>query len=311
MSQDKKPIDWTDKAWKEMLVYQRESLWAEDTISMLAEWMNLKPGMSAIDVGCGLGYLGYTYWPYFGEGGCYIGIDIESELIDEASKNAEKWAMGGEAHFVIGDAYQMPFHDDSVDWVMCQVVFKHMAKPDLALAEMVRVAKPGGLVMCKETDSLAYLCGKHYDSLPELSLDEQLLRSKVQLICREGRIMLGEGDLSIGPRIPRMMKQLGLEDIGIRLNDRVHYLEPPYDDPLQRRNLEYIKKQWLDEDRYGKWVDRERKAFLAAGGDSQEYELYREIENRRISILRQQVEDGEHFACSSGAFYVIKGRKLV
>lgn len=63
MNQDKKKIDWSKGRWKEMLIEQRKFMWHKDTIDKLAVWLELKPGMTAVDVGCGLGNLGYTYWP--------------------------------------------------------------------------------------------------------------------------------------------------------------------------------------------------------------------------------------------------------
>ena len=309
MNQNKKRINWSEECWKEMLVYQRKYAWFDDTLDKFAAWLGLKLGMMAVDVGCGLGYLGYTYWPHFGKGGHYIGVDISSKLVQDATKAAKEWAKNGEASFVAGDAYRLPFPDDFADLVMCQILLIHLKEPELALAEMIRVAKPGGLIMCKEPDNLSSMLAKHYWSLPELDIEEQLLFTKVAVICNKGRIKLGQGDNSLGTKVPKMMNKLGLTEIGIRLNDGVCYLEPPYEGPLQQHQLDHVKKQWLDEKRRKIWIDREKEEFLAGGGDPKEYDRYREINDRNILIFRQQIEDGEYSICSSGDFYVIKGRK--
>jgi ubiquinone/menaquinone biosynthesis C-methylase UbiE len=309
MSQDKERIDWSDRCWKEMLVYQRESMWHEDTLDKLAAWLGLKPGMTAVDVGCGLGYLGYTYWPYFGKGGKYLGVDASEKLVTEAEKAAEEWAKEGEARFVKADVYRITLDDDLADLVMCQGLLMHLEKPEKALAEMIRVAKPGALIVCIEPDSLSALLEQWYWSLPELSVDEQLLFRKVAMVSNKGRIKLGYGDDSIGNKVPFMMSKLGLTEIGIRQNDAVCYIEPPYEGPRQKHLLENVKKQWLDEERYKTWMERERKHFLAGGGDPAEFDGYQEIRNRITDVFRQQIKEGKYFVCGSGHIYVIKGRR--
>ena len=309
MSQDKKKIDWSEGCWKEMLVYQRRFLWLEDTVDKLAVWLGLKPGMTAVDVGCGLGYLGYTYWPYFGKGGRYFGLDISSKLLQDATEAAKKWAVNGQSQFVAGDAYRLPFPDDFADLVMCHILLIHLEKPQLALAEMIRVVKPGGLIMCKEPDNLSTILTLRYPSIPELAIEEQLLFAKIAIICNQGRIKRGQGDNSLGRKIPGMMKKLGLTDIGVRINDRAYWVEPPYEGPLQQYHLEWVKKRWLDEKKYEVFMDREKKEFLAGGGKLGEYERYREIHDRIRSIIRRQIEDGEYFECGSGDIYVIRARK--
>jgi ubiquinone/menaquinone biosynthesis C-methylase UbiE len=284
-------------------------MWFEDTRDKFAVWLGLKPGMTAVDVGCGLGFMGSAYWSYFGEGGCYLGLDISFKLVQDATKGAKDWALHGEAYFITGDAYKLPFSDDFADLVMCQTLLMHLEQPEFALAEMIRVAQPGGLILCQEPDNLSSALVKYYSSLPELNLEEQLLCKKVALICNKGRIKLGQGDNSIGTKIPRMMKKLGLTEIGIRLNDRVFYLEPPYEGLLQKYQLDQIKKERLDEKRYKVCMEREKEEFLAGGGDPKEFDRYREIDERIMPIFREQIEKGEFFCCNSDDFYIIKGRK--
>jgi ubiquinone/menaquinone biosynthesis C-methylase UbiE len=309
MTQDKDKIDWSEKCWKEMLVYQRKLLWLEDTVDKLAAWLGLKPGMTALDVGCGLGYLGYTYWPYFGKGGRYVGVDISPDLVKNAQKASEEWAKGGETLFKVGDAYKLPFPEDFADLVMCQVLLMHLGKPQDALAEMIRVAKPGGIVMCKEPDNVSTMLTIRYPSLPELEIEEQLLIAKIVIIANRGRIKLGLGDWSIGRKVAGTMKRLGLTDIGVRINDRAYYIEPPYEGPLQQYHLEHVKKQWLDEKRHKTWMGRLKDGFLAGGGDPEDFERYGELDRRIMSTIRRQVENGEFFQCGSGDVYIIKGRK--
>ena len=306
-----KEIDWSDDRWKEMLVNQRKFMWREDTLAMLATWLGIKPGMTAVDVGCGLGYLGYTYWPFFGAGGRYFGIDKSHKLLRDATAAAKGWATDGEARFVTGDLYRMPFPDGIADWVMCQVVMIHLKDPGLALSEMVRVAKPGGLVTCIEPDNLSNGLTNGYWSVPEFSVEDQLLRKKVTLICSKGRIKLGRGNDNIAPKIPNMMKELGLLNIEIRNNDRVQLLLPPYEGAEQQHHLAMMKKQLLDEKNIEFWLKSMEEEFVAGGGTQEEFSEMRRISDRLKPIIRQQMEDGTYASCGGNFFYVIKGRKPV
>lgn len=301
--------DWSEPCWREMLVYQRKAAWFDDTLDKLAAWMGLRPGMTAVDVGCGLGYLGYTYWPYFGKGGHYIGVDISEKLSRDASAAASDWAVDGSASFVVGDAYHLPLPDNSADGVMCQVIMMHLEDPGEALAEMVRVAKPGGLIMCKEPDNMGPALTIPFSSVPELPIDDILLAHKVTIISNRGRIKRGLGDSSIGPKIPHMLTQLGLTDIDIRLNDKVHYLEPPYEGFLQQTRVEFLKKQFFNEERRQVLTEHQRDDFLAGGGEAEEFERYRSIVEPVLETFMRQLERGEYYICSAGHFFVIKGRK--
>ncbi|MDH4222582.1 MAG: methyltransferase domain-containing protein [candidate division Zixibacteria bacterium] len=307
MNQNKKKIDWSGGYWKDMLIDQRKFIWHKDTVDKLARWLGLVPGMTAVDVGCGLGNLGYIYWPYFGKNGRYFGVDESMELIQQAEKSAKDWATGGEARFITGDAYKLPFPDDFADWVMCQTLLIHLKDPERALAEMIRVAKPGGLILCNEPDNLSTMLAKHYWSLPELEVEEELLLRKIYLICNKGAINLGRGDNSIANKVPVMMKKFGLTDIEARLNDKAQFLYPPYEGSRQQNILQMIKKRVLDQSDF--WMERVKEEFLAGGGDLEEYRRFREISDRLKLIFKNQFEAGEYIVFTSGFFYAIKGRK--
>ncbi len=312
-------VEWSEKHWKEMLVKQRVFLWLDDTLDKLADWIGLEPGMTAIDAGCGLGYLGYTFWKYIGKNGRYFGVDMSSQLLQDARAGAAEWAKGGETHFMTGDVYRLPFPDNFADIVMCQTLLMHLKEPREALAEMLRMARPGAPIVCNEPDNLSSMLMNDYSSMPEPEIEEKLLFSKVAIICNEGRIKLGRGDLRIGARVPLLMSKLGMTDIETRLNDRVYFAQPPYDSPAQQYHLKEVREQLEKENTPEGEEKREffrsrlREEFQAGGGDPKDFERFEAITDKRIAehtpMKLQQIENNEYYFCHGVMFYIIRGRK--
>jgi SAM-dependent methyltransferase len=58
--------------------------------------------------------------------------------------------------FVVGDAHDLDFADDSFDVVHAHQVLQHVGDPVRALREMRRVCKPGGLVAARDSDYAAF-----------------------------------------------------------------------------------------------------------------------------------------------------------
>lgn len=309
MSAEENKKDWSKDYLREMLVHQRQFMWFEDTLDKFSAWLKLRHGLTVIDVGCGLGYLGYAFWPYFGRGGKYIGVDQSGELINDARQASLEWARDGVAEFTRGDAYKLPLPEDFADVVMCQTLLMHLDKPEGVLAQMIRVAKPGGLVVCFEPDNLSAMLARPFHSLQEFDLDEILLMTKIKLISYKGRLRLGDGDNNIGSRVPHMMKLGGLIDIDIRMNDRVFYLEPPYETPLQQHRLKGLKSRWFNEKNYDFLLQEQKKEFLAGDGDPADFEKSIPIINRLREDIRKQLENDEYYMCGGTQFYIIKGRK--
>jgi len=194
--------DWSESRLKKLIVEQRKHLWREDTIEMYSKWLGLRQGMTVVDVGCGLGYLGWTYWKYFGQDGRYFGLDQSVKLLAEASKLGEDWTHGGIASFQEGDAFRLPYPDNFSDLTMCQTLLMHLEFPEKALAEMVRITKPGGVIMCNEPDNISASLRTFYADGISCSDDYAVQHRRILLLWARGRKKLGYGDYSIAMKIP-------------------------------------------------------------------------------------------------------------
>jgi SAM-dependent methyltransferase len=93
----------------------------------------------ALDVGCGAGALAYALAPLVGE---VIGIDASEELVNVAREHAPPGCA-----FVVGDAEALPFPYGDFDLVGCLRVLHHVRRPELVVAEIARVTRPGGTIL--------------------------------------------------------------------------------------------------------------------------------------------------------------------
>jgi ubiquinone/menaquinone biosynthesis C-methylase UbiE len=301
--------------YHKQVVAQRQFMWHPETIALLAKWLGFKHGQTVVDVGCGLGYLGMTYWPYFGKHGTYFGVDLSPELVKTASRNKSQWAIGGQATFKAGDAYKLPLPDNCADTVMCQTLMIHLGDPKRALSEMIRVAKPGGIVCCMESDMLSMAMAQGYDTLPQKSINDILFLHKFHLLTIRGRAKLGEGDYNIGPKLPAMMSSLGLSDIDARNTNKVDILIPPYGTGEQQHNYRFDLEMYTTPDwekRYRIGMKEYRKYIIAGGGTMRDYQRFAKLSSKQSPAFQakeKQLRNGVYAEFSPRIFYVIKGRK--
>ena len=113
-----------------------------DVSRVVVERLGVEAGHDYLDVATGSGtaaILGAK------RGARTTGLDFVPKLVEAAGEWAQ--AEGVEANFVVGDAQELPFEDDSFDRVSS--VFGAMFAPDQerAAAELVRVCRPGGTVV--------------------------------------------------------------------------------------------------------------------------------------------------------------------
>ena len=110
----------------------------------------LKPGMRLLDVGCGPGSITRGLAERLAPGEV-VGVDLSRETL--ASARADAAARGlTNLRYEEASVYALPFPDASFDVAYAHQVSQHLREPAAALAEMLRVVRPGGLVGVRDVD---------------------------------------------------------------------------------------------------------------------------------------------------------------
>jgi ubiquinone/menaquinone biosynthesis C-methylase UbiE len=110
--------------------------------------------MRLLDVGCGPGTITVDLARRVAPGQV-IGLDRVEEPLESARTDAASAGVDN-VTFQTGDAYALPFEDDSFDVVHAHQVLQHLTDPVAALREMRRVTRPGGLVAVRDADYAAF-----------------------------------------------------------------------------------------------------------------------------------------------------------
>ena len=111
--------------------------------------LDLQPGHSVIDVGCGPGTDLAALATAVGRDGVVVGVDQDPEMVEQARRRTSTLPR---IEVLVGDAHALPLDDASFDRARADRVLQHLANPAQALAELRRVVRPGGLVTLAEPD---------------------------------------------------------------------------------------------------------------------------------------------------------------
>jgi ubiquinone/menaquinone biosynthesis C-methylase UbiE len=122
----------------------------------LRDFLPLTGEERALDSGTGAGVFALALAPLVRE---VVGVDLVPELLAAA-----RAAAPANATFVEGDATHLPFEDASFDLAASRRTLHHVARPELAVAELTRVVRPGGRIFVDDQIAPA-------DPLAALELD--------------------------------------------------------------------------------------------------------------------------------------------
>jgi ubiquinone/menaquinone biosynthesis C-methylase UbiE len=173
----------------------------------LFDLIGVKPGMAAIDLGCGVMGVLHLLAERVGSRGRVVGLDREPRILEAGRGLAEQ--RGLDVEFVEADATASGLPEGAYDLVHARTLLLNVSNPEEILAEMIRIARPGGVVAIQEPDASAWACDPPHPAFDIL---------RTEIINAYGRT--GK-NFNIGRTVGRMLRDMGLERIRVRATARV------------------------------------------------------------------------------------------
>lgn len=202
--------------------------------------LELNPGDTVCDVGCGTGDDVLALAALVGPGGRALGIDASQTMLDEARRRAT--SRGLAAQFQRMDVQHLDLPDASFDGVRAERVLQHVPDPAAALTEIVRIAKPSARIVIWEADLDLFII-----DAPDYEVSQRMTR-----FIRDGFKQGG-----IGHELYRRFLDLGLIDVRstplMREYTKLVQLDDPFD--LRASTERAVKGGLLDRSRASDWLD--------------------------------------------------------
>ena len=159
---------------------------------------HISPDLKVLDVGCGPGVILREIAEL--EPTIQVtGLEISPDRVRIA---ADRHA-GTRITFASGDAHAMQFASHSFDFVYSRMLFQYLPDKQAALAEMVRVCRPGGSVLLQDLDGQLLW---HYPESPNV---QRAVETVVKALGKTGF------DPFVGRKLFRFAQLAGLENIKV------------------------------------------------------------------------------------------------
>lgn len=212
-----------DHNWDEelqFLINVRKDWCNSDYVEFLIDkvWRITKP-INIVDFGCGYGYLCELLMPLLPKGSAYTGIDKSKELLNFAEKHLSSYSF--DVELICADLNEyLPIKKYNL--AVSQAVLRHIPQPMNILKKMAESVVDDGWVICFEGDRPIEDAGFYSSDIDYRDMSQSLLFQKKWSYEYNN----GGRDYRTGIKIPQYMQQIGLKDIGVRMNDAVKFINP-------------------------------------------------------------------------------------
>jgi SAM-dependent methyltransferase len=205
---------------KQIELYVPEASW-------LLDHLNIRPGSRAIDLGCGpLGILDLLS-ERVGPRGQVVGVEWESRFVEMAKGLLAERGIEN-VQVTVGDAKATGLAEHSFAFVHERLLLIVVPDPMAVIAEMVRLAEPGGIVALEDVDVGTWICEPPHPAWTRLFAAFEAVYN------RDGK------NLRVGRRLPGLLRAAGLDNVGGKAHTR---LNGP-GDFHQEQLLVFVKLFW-------------------------------------------------------------------
>lgn len=185
-----------DESMVRNLAFQARAIWPQE--APLFRRYALPPAPRVLDVGCGPGEIASRLAEALPDA-TVTGVDVLEGSVALARERHARLAP--RLSFARGDAYALAFPDASFDLVVCRHVLQSVPEPERVIAEMRRVARPGGWL---------HLILEDYDLVQAWPASEELARfwELPRAFARRSGT-----DMHVGRRGWALLRGAGLEEV--------------------------------------------------------------------------------------------------
>jgi len=146
-------------------------------ISVLQDFHPETKSLNCLDIGCSNGIITSLLGNHFRMS---VGMDIDQEAVQNAKSNSPSPCV----QFLIGDAMGLPFHDNSMDVIVCNHIYEHIPVADQMMDEIHRILKEDGF--CYFSAGNKYMVFEGHYGLPFLSWLPKPIAHRYLKITRRG-----------------------------------------------------------------------------------------------------------------------------
>ena len=191
------------------LKHLREHWWDDAFTGFLEETLKPRPGKRILDVGCGTGTAEISLARLRLSQMQLFGVDLIVERVKEAHKATR--GINARVGYAAADAARLPFAADVFDSTYCVAVMQHIRDLPAAVAEIVRVTRPGGRILIVEPDNAArYWFSSVQSGMEAFELSRRFFAN---LAAVRGE----PTEVAVGPLVPGILSSNGVEPVSVRL----------------------------------------------------------------------------------------------
>ncbi|MGV6888971.1 bifunctional demethylmenaquinone methyltransferase/2-methoxy-6-polyprenyl-1,4-benzoquinol methylase UbiE [Rhodophyticola sp. SM2404] len=148
----------------------------------MMDWLAPRAGQKLLDVAGGTGDIAFRFLKRAPEAQATV-FDMTESMLIEGQKRAEAERMSEKLDWVVGDAMDLPFEDNSFDVYTISFGIRNVTRIPDALSEAFRVLKPGGRLMVLE-----------FSQLPNAGLQKLYDLYSFNVIPRMGQMIANDRD---------------------------------------------------------------------------------------------------------------------